>query len=54
MNTEYILSYRLFGSDIDFDMHFKTEPEAYAKLYKLKTSGNAFCIKLDKVTHLNV
>ena len=54
MKTEFILKYRLFGSSNDFSKSFKTESEARAKLYELKQRDDAHCIKLDKVTHLDV
>ena len=54
MKTEFILKYRLFGSSNDFSKSFKTETEARAKLNELKQRDDAYSIKLDKVTHLDV
>ena len=54
MKTEFILRYRLVGLSTDLYKKFKTESEARAELYKLKQQDDVYCIKLDKVTHLDV
>ena len=50
----YVLRYRLPHCSSEFERTFSTESEARAQLLKLKTAGDASCIRLDEVTHLDI
>ena len=50
----YVLRYCLPYCSSEFERTFSTEAEARAQLHKLKAAGNAKCIRLDEVTHLDV
>ena len=50
----YVLRYYLPHCSSEFERTFNTESEARAQLHKLKTVGDAKCIRLDEVTHLDI
>ena len=50
----YILRYCLPYCSSEFERTFSTESEARAQLHKLKAAGDASCIRLDEVIHLDI